>query len=531
MKICTVLGTRPEIIKLSPLIPLLDQEFDHILIHTGQHYDYNMDAVFFEEFGLKPNYLLGIGSHPREEQIKLMREKIVSKLEIEKPDLVIVQGDTNTTLAGALAASDLKILLVHIESGCRSFSKNMPEEINRIEVDRLSDYLVTPDLEAVENLKKEEILEGKKIWNCGSTTYDAIIRNSKYANYNIINQYNLQNKDFILVTLHRAENTNNLDRFKEIISAINEISTKNKIIFPIHPRTEKIIKENNILINNNVKIIAPTSYGHFLALLSNCKFCMSDSGGIQEEALACNIPCLILRNETEWIRIVNAGKNILVGTEKNKIISAVEKLSDQELQRIRSLPIEYYIGASKDIIKKILDLKNRIQLIHSTADVSSQAKIGENVKIWHQAQIREGAVIGDNCILAKNVYIDKNVRIGANCKIQNNCSVYHGTILEDGVFLGPHCVLTNDKNPRAINPDGTLKDDSSWEEGKIIIKYGASLGARVVVLPNITIGRFALIGAGSVVTKDVPDFGLVYGNPAKLMGYVDKSGKKSKQIK
>ncbi|MBI2145798.1 N-acetyltransferase [Candidatus Woesearchaeota archaeon] len=165
-------------------------------------------------------------------------------------------------------------------------------------------------------------------------------------------------------------------------------------------------------------------------------------------------------------------------------------------------------------------------MIHPTADVSPAAIIGLNVRIWHQAQVREGAVIGDNCIVAKGAYIDKNVMMGDNCKIQNYSSLYHGVVLERGVFIGPHCVLTNDKHPRAITSDGSLKQETDWKEGKILVREGASLGARVVVLPGITIGRFAMVGAGSVVTKYVPDFGLVYGNPARLQGYVCKCGQK-----
>ncbi len=170
-------------------------------------------------------------------------------------------------------------------------------------------------------------------------------------------------------------------------------------------------------------------------------------------------------------------------------------------------------------------------MIHPSADVSPLAILGNNVSIWHQAQIREGAVLGDNCIIGKNVYVDKNVVLGANCKVQNNCSLYHGLRTEDGVFIGPHTVTANDLHPRAINPDGTLKKDSDWEEGKILIKEGASIGARVVILPKVTIGTFAMVGAGSVVTKDVPDFGLVYGSPAKLMGWVCPCGKKLEEEK
>jgi acetyltransferase-like isoleucine patch superfamily enzyme len=165
-------------------------------------------------------------------------------------------------------------------------------------------------------------------------------------------------------------------------------------------------------------------------------------------------------------------------------------------------------------------------MIHPTAEVSPKAQIGEGTKIWHQAQVREGARLGANCIVGKGVYIDFDVVIGNNVKIQNGASIYHGVTLEDGAFIGPHTCLTNDKTPRAITPAGDLKRDADWEVGKILVKYGASVGAGAVVLPQVIIGRFALVGAGAVVTRDVPDYGLVYGNPARLHGFVCPCGEK-----
>jgi len=162
--------------------------------------------------------------------------------------------------------------------------------------------------------------------------------------------------------------------------------------------------------------------------------------------------------------------------------------------------------------------------IHPTADVSDDAQIGAGTRIWHQAQVREGAVIGDECILGKGVYVDAGVRIGDRCKLQNGVYVFHGFDLEDGVFLGPGVMLLNDKSPRAINPDGTLKSESDWTVSKGLVKYGAAIGGGAAVLPGVTIGRFAMVGAGAVVTKDVPDHGLVYGNPARLKGFACECG-------
>lgn len=169
--------------------------------------------------------------------------------------------------------------------------------------------------------------------------------------------------------------------------------------------------------------------------------------------------------------------------------------------------------------------------VHPTAEVSPLAKVGKGTLIWHLTQVREDVTIGENCILGKNVYVDFGVSIGSNVKIQNNCSLFHGTTIKDGVFIGPHVVFTNDKVPRAINLDGSLKRNGDWEVGEIVVKKGASIGANSIILPGVTVGEFALIGAGSVVTKDIPSFALAYGNPAQVVGYVCKCGKKLKARK
>jgi len=168
--------------------------------------------------------------------------------------------------------------------------------------------------------------------------------------------------------------------------------------------------------------------------------------------------------------------------------------------------------------------------VHKSADVSKDAKIGSGTSIWNNSQVREEAEIGENCILGKNVYIDREVKIGKNCKIQNNVSIYHGVVIEDGVFLGPHVCFTNDKNPRAINPDGSIKGEADWKVSKILVRYGAAIGANVTILPGVTIGKWALVGAGSVVTRDVADYGIVVGNPAKLVGYANEKGEKVKSL-
>jgi len=357
MKIATVLGTRPEIIKLSPLIPLLDKEFNHILIHTGQHYSYNMDKAFFEDLNLRNcDYTLNVGSNTHAKQTGEMMAKLEEILQKEKPDVIIIQGDTNSTLAGALTASKLNIKTAHIEAGCRSFDKKMPEEINRIIVDHISDILFAPDINAVNNLTAEGIPEST-IFLVGNTSTDACLRVAELFNLNKLEELNLKKGNYAVLTLHRQENTE-YEKLKEILDAINEISKEIKIVFPAHLRTKKIIESNDIKLNNNVLVIEPARYKEFMGLVSNSLFVMTDSGGLQEECAILNIPCLILRENTEWEYLVTLGKNMLIGTKYEEIINKVTDLiSDEEhLSTMKEIKAPVNKGASKKIVS-ILKIK------------------------------------------------------------------------------------------------------------------------------------------------------------------------------
>ncbi len=363
MKIATILGTRPEIIKLSPLIPLLEQEADHFILHTGQHYDYEMDEIFFQELRLpRPRYNARVGSGQPGRQTALMIEKIEEILRPERPDLVIIEGDTNTVLAGAIAAAKLYLPLMHVESGCRSFNRRTPEEINRIVADHLADYLLAPDEQSVRNLLQEGCPK-EKIFFTGSTVFDAVARNIQLARpEQSLNHFGLARGNFVLATIHRAENTDDLNRLKNLVESLNRLAEEIDIIFPVHPRTRKVIqeqiKEHKLTVPSRIKMIEPLPYLSFLGLLSCCKVCISDSGGIQEEALVFNVPCLIPLEETPWSRLVEAGKNVLLGTQTETIVSRVKKIinHEEELQRIKNIPCPFQLGASQkimDVIKKI----------------------------------------------------------------------------------------------------------------------------------------------------------------------------------
>jgi UDP-N-acetylglucosamine 2-epimerase (non-hydrolysing) len=359
MKIITILGTRPEIIKLSPLIPLLDNEFDHKIIHTGQHYSYIMDKLFFDDLKLRDcDYTLNIGSDSHAQQTGKMMIEIEKVLLKEKPDLVLVQGDTNSTLAGALTASKLHIKVAHVEAGCRSFDKLMPEEINRIMVDHCADLLFAPDEIAYRNLI-DEGLSRETICLVGNTSIDACLRAIDLYNLDESNKYEKQG--YAMVTIHRQENTT-LKKLKTLIDSFNKISNKIKVIFPVHLRTRKILKENNIKTNENLILTDPLGYKEFIGLFANSKFIMTDSGGIQEEAAVLNVPCLILRDNTEWMYLVDLGKNVLLGTDEGKIINFVNHLLEDEeiLDNMRKIKVPVKIGAAKAIVSVI---KNKYKII------------------------------------------------------------------------------------------------------------------------------------------------------------------------
>ena len=357
IKIITIIGTRPEIIKMSSLIQLMDKNFNHVLIHSGQHYDYEMDKIFFKDLNLRsPNYMLNVGSGSHAAQtasIMIKSEKILLK---ENPDWVIVFADPNTPLAGALVASKLNIPLIHLEAGCRSFNKSMPEEINRIVCDHCANLLLAPDDVARKNLLREG-LSKDKIHVVGSTIIEVSLRNIIQARRKskIMQKLGLKKGDFVLLTLHRAENTNDPKILAQLINAAEVLSEKINIVFPLHPRTKKILDNNHIKIKGKIKTIKPQGYLDFLLLIDNCLFIMSDSGGIQEEAGALNTPCMILRNETEWTYLVGAGKNLLLGTDKNNIIKEISNLLDNrnKIEDIKKIKLEMHTDVSSKVVQII----------------------------------------------------------------------------------------------------------------------------------------------------------------------------------
>ncbi|HGE70732.1 TPA: UDP-N-acetylglucosamine 2-epimerase (non-hydrolyzing) [Candidatus Poribacteria bacterium] len=325
MKIVYIVGARPQLVKHALLSKELGKYHKNILIHTGQHYDYNMNKVFFEELGLSdPDYNLGVGSGTHGYQTGEMLKRIEDILIIEKPDMVIIYGDTNSTLAGALCAAKLHIILGHVEAGVRNYDKTIPEEINRITADHCSDYLFCPTNTAVKNLRKEGIKKG--VYLTGDVMVDTLKLFKKYADQTkIIEDLRLNHKDYILLTIHRAGNTDNVENLVRIAQAIEFIHKAGEtIVFPAHPRTLKALKNQGLseTISKSTVLLEPQGYFEFINLLNNAKKVITDSGGVQKEAYILKVPCITLLDNTSWIETVDDGWNILAGTDVKKIVEA-----------------------------------------------------------------------------------------------------------------------------------------------------------------------------------------------------------------
>lgn len=326
MKIISIVGARPQFIKVKPISDIFKEKqgVKHILIHTGQHYDYEMSKIFFEELHIpKPNYNLMVGSHSQGKQTGLMIQRIENVLLKEKPDIVIVYGDTNSTLAAALSAVKLGIKVAHVEAGLRSYRRDMPEEINRVLTDHLSSLLFCPTLSAVKNLEKENIT--KDVYLVGDVMYDVFLFYKKLAKKSmILSKLNLNPREYFLLTIHRKENTDKLINLTSILSAL--IKTREKIIFPVHPRTRQALKQVKLPSGNNIMFIRPVSYLDMVTLETNAKKILTDSGGVQKEAYWARVPCITLREETEWVETLINSCNCLVGAEnQNKILKALKK--------------------------------------------------------------------------------------------------------------------------------------------------------------------------------------------------------------
>lgn len=340
MRVSIILGTRPEIIKMAPVIKeLIVRKEDFSIIHTGQHYSYEMDKIFFEDLELpQADYNLDVGSGTHGAQTGKMLERIEDTLLKNRPDIVLVQGDTNTVMAGALVAAKLGIKIGHVEAGLRSCDRSMPEEINRVVADHVSDYLFAPTYGARDNLLKEGI-STNKIFVIGNTVVDAVYQNLNISKKRktILKDMMLQKKEYILVTVHRQENVDNKDRFKGILAGLAKVSHEYnyKIIYPIHPRSKKMIQnlqlQGELDKISNLIICDPVGYLEFLQLEDNAILIATDSGGIQEEACILKVPCITLRDNTERPETVDVGASMLAGTSPINIFSMTKTMVSRKM--------------------------------------------------------------------------------------------------------------------------------------------------------------------------------------------------------
>jgi UDP-GlcNAc3NAcA epimerase len=325
-KITTIVGARPQFIKLAPFSKKVREKFRETIVHTGQHYDPNMSDTFFQELEIPhPDYNLDIGSGSHGVQTGQMLIALEKVVEREKPDLIAVFGDTNSTLAGAVVGSKLQIPVAHVEAGLRSFNRSMPEEINRIVADHCSDLLFAPTATAVENLTREGL--APKTCLSGDIMLDTLHHNVPKAmkREGILKEFNLSAKEYLLLTLHRPYTVDNTDKLKSIFMAISDVNIP--VIFPVHPRTRKMMTDNNLEVSSNLILTDPLGYLDFILLQMKASKILTDSGGIQKEAYLLQVPCITIRPETEWIETVEAGWNLVVGNDAQKLRQAILKFN------------------------------------------------------------------------------------------------------------------------------------------------------------------------------------------------------------
>ncbi|MCE2682792.1 MAG: non-hydrolyzing UDP-N-acetylglucosamine 2-epimerase [Flavobacteriia bacterium] len=371
-RIITIVGARPQIIKSSAISRAVNGPFkgqlEEIIVHTGQHYDENMSDVFFNELMIPlPQYNLGVGSASHGAQTAAMIEGLEKIFEKEKPDGVLVYGDTNSTIAAALAAIKMHIPVIHVEAGLRSFNKSMPEEVNRIACDHMSTLLFTPTVTGLENLKREGFViehvekasaDHPKVYHCGDVMYDNSLHFSELSSHSssILKSLNLEGKPFLLVTVHRDSNTDIASNLQAIFKALLQLSQKydQTIVLPLHPRTRNMLEKQlslelyqSVIGNEQIKIIPPAGFLDIIALEKNATMMITDSGGLQKEAFFFKKTCIILREQTEWIEIVKNGNAVLTGASEEKILDAYVHLIAQSEQ---SFPALYGDGKAAEFI-------------------------------------------------------------------------------------------------------------------------------------------------------------------------------------
>lgn len=354
MKIVTIIGARPQFIKAAVVSRVIKdlKGVEEIIVHTGQHFDPNMSDVFFDQMDIpRPHYQLNIASLSHGAMTGRMLESIEIVLLKELPDWVLVYGDTNSTLAGSLAASKLHIKVAHVEAGLRSFNMRMPEEQNRILTDKLSTILFCPTAAAKKNLLNEGYADVKNyIQVVGDVMFDAAKFYAQRSQRPTELPEYIESGRFVLATIHRAENTNDLSRLEALVDSLNEIHKIEPVIVPLHPRTKKILETNNISVS--FLILEPIGYFEMIYLLQNCSLVVSDSGGVQKEAYFFKKPCLVTRDETEWIELLEHGSNYLVGVDKTKILSAFEKTKSTNVDY--SIPFYGNGHCAEEIVSSLL---------------------------------------------------------------------------------------------------------------------------------------------------------------------------------